>query len=106
MIGVFDTGEQGQSRQRGWSRALRVRASRIAMRAAMMMVLLTRRYLGSTQDVAEMSIHQPEHESRRNERAQEQQPEDERRHPVWHFNAPHPLHLALPDLSALSKSWP
>lgn len=101
MIEGFGTGEHRQSRQRGWPCALRIGARRIAMRAAMMrgsvvarmvMVVPGRRHLCIAQDVDEMSIHRREHESRRNERAQEQQPEDEQRRPMCLFNVPHPFH--------------
>jgi hypothetical protein len=74
---------------------------RIVM-TGMVMVVLTRRHLSITEDVAEMPIHRREHESRRNERAQEQQPEHEQRRPVWLFNVPHPFHFAVPELSARS----
>jgi hypothetical protein len=57
MIEGFSTCEHRQSRQRGRPRALRIGASRIAVRAAMMcrivvtgmvMVVLTRRHLSIT----------------------------------------------------------
>jgi hypothetical protein len=101
MIEGVSTCEHRQSRQRGWPRALRIGASRIAMRAAMMrgivvarmvMVMPGRRHLCIAQDIDEMSIHRREHESGGNERAQEQQPEDDECRPMRLFNVPHPFH--------------
>jgi hypothetical protein len=68
----------------------------------MMVVLVsTRRHLRIAQDDRETSVHGYEHESRRNERPQEQHTEDEQRRPSRLFNVPHPFHCgAVPKLLA------
>jgi len=68
-----------------------------------LMLKFARRPLCIAQDECETSIHRRQHETGRNERSKEQQPEDQQRRPSWNSNVPHRFHRCAESRTIRSK---